>query len=275
MKKKIIHSEYLIEEMSTDGHSPLKFLCDDGEVYFCKYRTAIDTLEMNCLAYEFVCSSLLSELNIPTPKAELVTVGEGSLDSTKTKRNKYVRVGYQCFGSAEVKDTSVLNDFSIIDTKNEFNRILNPDDLIRIAIFDMWVNNVDRGREFEEGRYNYNLLLQQVDKKERIIAFDHGFTFGGIGQIGIFNPKISTPSDNKLHKTPYYQSVVRFITPTELLKIVDDFVNLLCNDYSNIISKSIVSLPKEWGLLPNLEERMIAYLSHRDRLEKIRDVITQ
>lgn len=273
MKRKIIHSEYLIEEMTTDGHSPLKFLCDDQEVYFCKYRTALDKLEINCLAYEFVCSSLLNELSIPTPRTELVTIGEGSLDPKKIKRNKHIRVGYQCFGSAEVKDTSILNDFSIVNTKFEFNRILNPLDLIKIAIFDLWVNNVDRGRQFEVGRYNYNLLIQQVENKEQIVAFDHGFTFGGLTQLGIFNPKISTPVDNKLHKTPYYQSVVRFVTRPVLLKIVDDFVHLLYNDYSDIISKSIATLPKEWGLLPNLEDRMIEYLSHRDRLGKIREEI--
>jgi hypothetical protein len=258
--------------MKTDGHSPVKFLCNNGEVYFCKYRTALDRQEMNCLAYEFVCSRLLEKLNLATPSTELISIGVGSLDAKKIKKNKYLREGHRCFGSKEVKNSMVLNAFSVVETKKEFNRILNPNDIIRIAIFDLWVDNVDRGRSFGEG-HNYNLLIEQVGNKEQILAFDHGFTFGGINQIGIFNPNIPIQEENKFHKSPYYKSVVRFIPRSTCLKIANDFVNLLSENYAEDIKNSLVSLPQEWELTPNLDGRMIDFLSNQERLEQIRQII--
>ncbi len=258
--------------MTTDGHAPLKFLCDDGNVYYCKYRTAFDKLEINCLAYEFVCSALLKKLNIPRPTTEIITIGNGSLDVKRIKKNWRLREGNSCFGSKEVKDSYVLNDFSIIESKKDFNRLLNPTDVIRIAIFDLWVDNVDRGRVLEDG-HNYNLLVEQVGKKERILAFDHGFTFGGIDRIGIFNSNFPIVEDNKFHNSPYYRSVVKFIPRSTVLDVAKNFVNLLSNNYEKVLKNSIVSLPKEWDLIPNLDRRMFDFLSNQARLETIHHLI--
>lgn len=31
---KQVNTELLLEEIKTDGHAPLKFLCDNGEIYY-------------------------------------------------------------------------------------------------------------------------------------------------------------------------------------------------------------------------------------------------
>ena len=43
-----------LEEIKTDGHSPMKFLCLDGEIYFCKYRVSPKLEELDCLVYEVI-----------------------------------------------------------------------------------------------------------------------------------------------------------------------------------------------------------------------------
>jgi hypothetical protein len=272
MTNQLIHSEYLIEEMTTDGHSPLKFLCNNGQVYFCKYRATMDRQEINCLAYEFVCSTLLNIVGIPTPETNIVVVGEGSLDPNIIRRNRRIRVGYSCFGSKLVENSLVLNDFVVLDSKKDFNNLLNPFDVIRIAIFDLWVDNMDRGRKIDEG-HNYNLLLQQVGKKQKIIAFDHGFTFGGIDRIGIFNPNIPLIEDNKFHESAYYKNVVNYIPRNIFLEIVDSFINLLSQDYEEVVKNCIESLPQEWDLTPNLDRRVVQFLSSTERINEIRQII--
>ena len=83
------------------------------------------------------------------------------------------------FGSREIKHALLVDSFSINHSKRDFNKMLNPHDIIRIALFDLWVKNGDRGRVINGG-HNYNLLLIAKDKKQEIIAFDHAFIFGEV-----------------------------------------------------------------------------------------------
>ena len=63
-----VHTLFLLVEIKTDGHSPMKFLCSDNNYYYCKYRTQFKKEELDCLVYELVCQALLKDLNIPTPE---------------------------------------------------------------------------------------------------------------------------------------------------------------------------------------------------------------
>jgi hypothetical protein len=67
----IVNTQLLIAEIPTDGHSPMYFLCDDGNFYYCKYRTQFKRSELDCLVYEMVCHHLLRRLQIPTPDIAL------------------------------------------------------------------------------------------------------------------------------------------------------------------------------------------------------------
>ena len=99
---KHVESTILIQELETDGHSPLKFLCSDGKVYYVKYRSgkSFDKTEINCLVYEMVCTRLLQLLGIPTPDLALVTVRTDSIAPGQVKINKrYIKDGIIGIGS--------------------------------------------------------------------------------------------------------------------------------------------------------------------------------
>lgn len=156
----VITTELLLEEIETDGHAPLKFLCSSGDIYYCKYLNDFNKLEINCLAYEVIAHYLLKKLQIPTPEIALIKISDGTLDKSKIKANRRLKEGNICFGSKEVKlaqELQAIQDF----TKVDFNRLLNPEDVVKIALFDLWVDNTDRGRFFENG-INYNTLNPQV-----------------------------------------------------------------------------------------------------------------
>jgi len=67
---KKVKSKILIEEIDTDGHSPMKFICSDNAMYFVKYRSgkSLDKKEINCLVFEMICTKILQQLHIPVPK---------------------------------------------------------------------------------------------------------------------------------------------------------------------------------------------------------------
>lgn len=272
MNIKKLHTELLKGETKTDGHSPLQFICNDKNLYYCKYLPTFKQEEINCLAYEVVAHYLLRHLNIPTPDIALVNVAEGTLDTSKIVVNKRLKVGETCFGSKALIHSFEIQSIAILKGKSEFNKLLNPEDLVRIAIFDLWVNNTDRGRNFGDG-FNYNLLLNSVAKKQQIVAFDHAFIFGGINDIGIFSPHISSLSSNKLHLSPYYQSVVKYIDDVAYIHIVEDFVHLLAQDYDTLLTHIIQELDSIWDLSKNLQARIVAQLSDKEQLQQIKNVI--
>jgi hypothetical protein len=267
-----VQTQYLIKEEETDGHSPLRFVCSNDAIYFCKYITSINHVEVNCLAYEIVAHYLLKELNIPTPDIALVEVAEGTLIKEKIKRNKRLKVNDICFGSKNLATASEVNDLQKCNSRKEFNSLLNPEDIIRIAMFDLWINNVDRGRFFNPG-FNYNLLLNKAGSKQQIVAFDHAFIFGGINQIGIFNPKMPFETTNKLHETDYYKSVIRYFDYTKFVEIVDNFVLLLKTNHQDCINQVISQLEDIWKLTPDLAQKIQEYLSDEALIEKVRSTI--
>lgn len=204
MKK--VESKILIEEIDTDGHSPMKFICSDGSIYFAKYRSgkSLNKKEINCLVFEMVCTKLLQELGIPVPEQALITINENSISPGQLKVNKkYIKQGVIAWGSKEILQADLVKEIELIRMKKEFNRLKNPADLIRIAIFDLWVDNADRHQE------NYNLLLKMEEGKLKIIAIDHAFTFGGLKGMNIFNPSILPTSYKKLIESQYFLSVVK------------------------------------------------------------------
>jgi len=275
MLVKQVKTELLLEEMKTDGHAPLKFLCGNGHIYYCKYLPTMNKAEINCLAYEVIANFLLQQLEIPTPEIALVEVTTGTLNKKFITKNKRLREGNICFGSEEVKYATEVQAIQEINTKTEFNKILNPSDIVKIALFDLWVNNLDRGRYFDDVGINYNLLLNPVGSKQQILAFDNAFIFGGVDQIGIFNPLQRVTTTNKLVNTPFYKSLIKYIDQNILLDIVNNFISLLPVNYEKSISNIIKELSKNWALTPNLDRRIIALLSSTKHIEYCKNIIIQ
>jgi hypothetical protein len=267
-----VKTELLLEETKTSGHAPLKFICNDNNLYYCKYLVDFDPNEINCLAYEIVSHYLLKALNIPTPDIALVEVAEGTLDKSKIIKNRRLRVNDICFGSKGIDPSEEINEFETCSNKREYNRIENPEDVIKIALFDLWINNVDRGRFINPG-FNYNLLVVRYGSKRKIMAFDHAFVFGGVQQIGVFNSKMPFENQDKFHQSDFYKSFIRYMDEEEIIEIVDNFIPLLKISHKEVIDAIIFQLPDVWKLTPNLADRIQEYLFCEERIEKVKAVI--
>ncbi len=270
MVLKHITSEFLIGEEETDGHSPMKFLCSDDEIYYCKYRVTSKKDELDLLVYEIVCHYLCEHLGIPTPQIALVELTKDSFEPKDIPRNKlYAKPGVICFGSHIVNPAFLVNDTQLIKSKADFNRYKNPEDLIKIAIFDLWVDNTDRGKAG-----NFNLLVSTKSGKTSYYAFDNAFTFGGVNSLRIFNPSFEVSTVDKLLNTDYFRSVIKFIPKAERVNIAQKILSL-CHDeaVSDIITKTPPLIPGAWNTLPGLYPRMHNFLSNVQRLQKIEHLV--
>lgn len=269
----VINTELLLEEIETDGHAPLKFLCDNDKIYYCKYLNAINRSELNFLAYEMVASHLLNELSIPTPQVALIKIAPNTLNQKKIHFNRRLREGNICFGSLEINPAQELQSIQSF-SKYEYNKLINPYDVVKIAMFDLWVNNIDRGRHFDDG-INYNLLIASENNRQKIYAFDNAFIFGGVNEIGIFNGLSAVDGHNKLVQSPFYKSIVQHISVDNLRNIVDNLLPLFSVSYQELISNVLGQLPNEWDLSLNLNDRIDSFLTNGERIVTIKNIILQ
>lgn len=276
----IVNTTFLLEEKPTDGHSPMYFLCDNGENYYCKYRTQIKREEIDCLAYEIVCTHLLKHLNIPTPEIAFVQITKESLDLTKLKKNKrYSKPGIICFGSKEVPHSDLITGIQTIATKSQLNKFIKPYDLLKIAMFDLWVDNVDRGRND-----NYNLLIQGIVEtsekdgklkttyKNQWVAFDNAFTFGGVDRIGIFNETMRPNTYNKLIISSYFKEYKKHLNKNVALNIVENFLSLNPDEIANIIDNVFQQLPAQWKISRHLKDRIFRFITSPDRIQEVKNI---
>jgi len=270
---KKVQSRILIEELETDGHSPLKFICSDGSVYYVKYRSgkSFDKKEIHCLVFEMICTRLLQRLHIPVPEHALVSISKDSYASGQIKVNKrYIKPGVIGWGSKEIEQTDLIKEIEQIQKRKEFNKLLNPDDLIRIAIFDLWVDNADR----HSG--NYNLLVKMEDGKLKIITIDHAFTFGGLKGMNIFNNTTQPSPHRKLIESQYFRSVVKHFSKNERLEISNGFLSLIPElDIENLVNEVFAQIPTEWDADPGLKKRIIDFLKSEQRLIALQQICKQ
>lgn len=246
----------------------MKFLCDDNHIYYCKYRSgnSLNPQEIDFLVYEVVCYFLLKELGIPTPEIAFVHLSKNSFDPKDLKINKkYAKPEVICFGSREVVGNNLITGLEIVSSKKDFIKYSNPQDLIRISFFDLWVANTDRGRE-----QNFNLLADTYLKKTRILAFDQAFTFHGESGLGAFNSKWPINTNHNLAKTQFFKSIIRFIPKAERELIAKKMLDLLPEITEVAVDRAFGEIGRIWGFSPRLKERMIKFLSNKERINTIK-----
>ena len=258
----------------------MKFVCDDKHTYYCKYRTAFNKEELDCLVYELVCQALLKKMNIPTPEVAFAEIMYKSFDIRKLKANKrYIRSGIICFASKEAENTILVTGIQDITGKRDLNEFEDPYDLLRIAIFDLWVNNADRGRGSAE---NYNLLIQsfqqedidtqRINFKSRWLAFDHAFCFGGIDLLRVFNETLPLSAHGKLIESDYFNGVKKHYQHERCEQVIENFISLCRNNVETIVNDVFTQLPPQWQTPVSLAERMIRFLSSTERIMRLKQL---
>lgn len=259
----------LIEEIGTDGHSPLKFLCEDLEVYYAKFRSGVSLKadEIDCLFYELLCKKLLDALKVPTPDLAIIEIAANSFKKEQLdKHKKFCKPGALYLGAKEIKNVDVVQSISPIQNKRVFNQLHNPYDLVEIALFDLWVNNCDRGRND-----NYNLLLQHNNLK--YYAFDHAFCFGGLAHLRMFHAGLPFGTQDKFYSSSYFRKILPFLDKHKAKKIVDNFISLSSDEINQIISQAYDDCPEKWQIPVSIKERVLDFLLEPSRINLVKQTI--
>ena len=217
------------------GDRPILVLCSDGYHYICKYKQS--GYSANKLVSELIGSVFARLWGIPTPHVALVVNDSIIWDNTSISHDPVAPL----WGSLKMENVFDVNSFNC-NQINVSQRSLSQ--LLRIALFDLWIANEDRTCN------NYNLLYDM--RLQNIVSIDYG---------GIFN--------SGTLRMPIYQmnesDSIIFSDLYDRLKSAG--YRWTYNDFLNFVSKCkrsvgdvLNNIPKEWSVDIQLFENKLSEL---------------
>lgn len=219
----------------TNGSWPIIILAENIEYYICKYDS------VSKLINEYLAHQFLQIWGIPVFEAAFVQIRqEHILDKFIEGRLQKWMFNKPTFGllyNENAPDvTMVLPELR--GDYNEINKFVNRKDLLKIALFDLWVAHNDRNIN------HYNMLIRPTDNGFEFVPIDHSEIFDGSNLGG----KISqlTEEDSILSSELLKTFVFRKRNAQEIsLEIVNNFSNFVnnCNDK---LPEIVAGIPDEW-----------------------------
>lgn len=260
---KRVFTESIIRDYQT-ASTPLLVLGDDYNQYVVK--SGQGKYPAYYLISEFLSYYLLKLWGIPTPEAVVITVDPEDIEqaiydkkiASLHKKHFYKNI---CFGSSLIARPLEMQQF--FDTKDlKSSYLLNPETFLKIALFDIWIENEDRKPT------NYNLLAKLSGNKYELYAIDHSFTFATLN-YGDLNPKngvTKTVNDcilycefaKKLCKQ--YQRAKR-----DIRKEMEEYFYLCREESVKNFDLIAAQIPHELGINEHLIDSLKAFLFNEDR----------
>ena len=164
--KKLHLIQPIIEQLTTHGSKPIKVMANDENIWYCKYK------DNNILFNELLAYHFAKIWNINIPECALISIDYDKYvapfeDKRFLQKNFFDK---ECFGSQALEDAFEVNNAII--NKQITQKIINKEDFLKIALFDIWLANDDRNAN------NYNLLLAPTDKGFMLLyVIDHADIF--------------------------------------------------------------------------------------------------
>lgn len=236
----------IIKRFYTYGSSPILVMGNDNQLWVCKYN------DYNKLFNELLAAELAKIWNINVPESALVSIDydlcvKNFEDNRGLERRYFER---ECFGSQYVKDTIDVNNSILVNTKL-IDRILNKDDFLKIALFDIWLSNEDRNRG------NYNLLLQAIEGGFLwLYVIDHSDIFNS--SMAYSNRLVEITEEESLLTSDLASLLFQndISLARKLTFLWEDFYRytVLCND---CLPSILAQVPKNWKIdIPYYEAKI-------------------
>lgn len=251
------HIISVIRSIPTDGHQPYLVLGNDMKQYIIKPPNS--TLDIISLQKEFLCSLFLKLWNIKTPDIYSCTLSE-----ELKLIDKRFRFTDQIFGSRSIDPQVELNQLFQFEGKIALRKIRNKEDLIRIALFDIWIENDDRRAT------NSNILMKMEEGSFEYYAIDHAFTFASLSFKELNNDYVSFSDNDSILYSDMGKSVVRSLEINEVwLANLKEYFYLCTTKVREQLDDIQLFLPSSFSLKEEEIERLKGFLFDSSRLDKV------
>lgn len=271
----LIHTFSLVKEQERNRSAPMLFICETArglEQYWLK--CARQTNEFDCLVYELVCQRVARLVGLQVPDVALAVVTTDSFVPGDLVQNWNLQPGDVAFASKHLLVAhDMVTKLTRITDRTTFNQYANPLDFIRIALFDMHIDNRDRTEE------NFNLLLTET-RPQQLYVIDHFDCFGSVGMLGHFTAALPYNLRETILRADLCQQAIRWLDATAIQDTLAQY-QYLCSPatLNALVDEVIADVPVTWTLSPDLADRLKGALANRDRLldiiKQVSDFITQ
>ena len=257
-------------EYNTNGHAPLKVLCEDDKFYVAK--NAGSHVPPCFIISEFLGHFLLRLWGLHTPHAAVIYLSPDYVDEykalqpSKLSRRQIPRhYARPCFGSRFIPNTVEVGPIHQTQRTDSWRRIDNFFDLLLLTLFDIWTENDDR----KPG--NPNLLLMPVSERRfRWTAIDHAFCFGSINYDQLMPDYVSMSFNDSLLVAPMLAGLKRLVCKTPGWDaVVTQAFYLRVQACQAAFSHLCSLVPAELGFTPSLQTNVADFLFDKDRNQQV------
>lgn len=259
-----IHTSAILKEIPTTGHSPLLVMGSDFEKYVVKNDKGKQP--PYALINECLAACFLNLWNIKTPEAKLMEVDKDLVASEENLSINHKKFYYNtlCFGSKFIGNPIDVNNFLISTKKKTYNRLINPLDVMRITLFDTWVENDDRKPT------NYNLILEPFNNKFRILPIDNAYIFSTMAYKDLMSQFVSVSANEHLLVSPLGYLVKKHTKiDSDFIKNEKEYFYLCIEKCQRAFEETINSITAAYNLDQDSVKALGQFLFNADRNTKV------
>ncbi|SMO48385.1 HipA family kinase [Gracilimonas mengyeensis] len=261
-KKENYISIIAVLEVLTTGDDPIKVLAEDEHVYLIKHN--IRGNKFPDMAREWICYRLFKHFKVSIPKADLLRFNPMMFQDEiigLTGRFKEHIV----FGSRWLQSRDELKDEFYAGRNDKKEKLVNPSELARILVMDLWLKNSDR----------QSLNLNMIVSKQKLYAIDHSATFDQE-----FLSRLAEPDKKEYFVQPgevgdliinsHYFKYYFKQYPKEFEQAGIALCRKIAGTDRTFLNKILSTLPESWQISTEEKQAIAEYLMFRkSKLEKL------
>ena len=216
------------------GDRPVLVLCSDMQEYVCKYALGGNATNLFC---EYVAASFLRLWQLPVPDFTFVKVNYEHVKHFGVPKHYFDKT---CFGSKYSRFYQELTHFTDLpDIKKQKGYLENRDNLLKIALFDLWIANEDRN-------YNNLNLLIDVHDNYNFLPIDHGAIFNN----RLMDWKMSLLTENEcLTDIPFIKLLFQNTDfNRDYIQNLKEYFYLCTLECKNNFDEILKIIPPDWNI---------------------------
>lgn len=232
-----------IEKQFHTGEEPVMVLCSDLNPYICKYmRSSATSYKLTC---EFIGSQYAKAWGLTTPDVAFVWIKDHHWNKLRVPH----LLNVPSIGSKYMEGVIDISSSTYRELQTSADQL---SDLLKIALFDIWISNEDRN-------INNANLMYQIDK-DRIVAID----FGCIFNTATFDSPLSQLT---LTDTILYSDLFKELSSGFKNSTISRIINNLKQYYTLALERSakqneciLMQIPVEWSISDKIVKTKIEEL---------------
>ncbi len=247
-----------IQEVMKTGDDPIKVLAEDENTYLIKHN--IRGNKYQDLTKEWITYRLFRHFKIATPKADLLWFNPMKFQD-ELKELTGVFKEHIVFGSLWLDARDDLKDELYEGKSSTREQLVNPSELVKILVMDIWLKNSDR----------QPLNLNMIVSKQKLYAIDHSAVFDQepLDRLAESNRKeyFVQPGDlgdliiNSFYFNYYFRQY-----PKEFERAGITLCRKIAGTDRTLIDNILKSLPESWQITSKEKEAIVEYLVYRSTM---------